>query len=358
MFQARKYTLLLLSIVVILLAGCGEADTTQSALPGGERVNIFGTNANHAHSIVALPDNVIVMATHYGVFRSTDAGKSWETVAAGPGQLMEGLMADSLVVSPLNSQRMFLLTKPALSGAKGTLGIYTSADQGRSWKLSIASRELGDPYLVRAGNDTADEVYTYIPKLGALGLKVSRDAGQHFTQTGTLPFGRILNLLALPGVPGQLLVCGDEGMARSADDGAHWEIVQGITQNGATDGITSIATAGPNSPIYAAGDRGIYVSQDGGKSFTVTSSSLYGGLVVSPAQTQVLYGITGRALYRSADGGHSWNALPAVNAPGRPEFYAPDPKDAAQVYVALSYPTSVYRFDQNSGQWMSLTPKS
>ena len=38
-------------------------------------------------------------------------------------------------------------------------------------------------------------------------------------RSGTLPFGSIQGLLALPGAPGTLLVYGYEGIARSSDGG-------------------------------------------------------------------------------------------------------------------------------------------
>ncbi len=45
------------------------------------------------------------MATHYGLFRSSDDGATWQEVAGGKNQPMQGLMTYSLVVSPLDSQQ-------------------------------------------------------------------------------------------------------------------------------------------------------------------------------------------------------------------------------------------------------------
>jgi hypothetical protein len=36
---------------------------------------------------------------------------------------------------------------------------------------------------------------------------------------------------------------------------------------------------------------------------------------------------------------------------------AADPANPTQVYLSLSYPTEVYRFDQSNQNWTSLTPK-
>jgi hypothetical protein len=201
-----------------------------------------------------------------------------------------------------------------------------------------------------AGNDTPDEVYVYLRDLGALGLKVSLDDGQHFSATGTLPFGIIAGLLAIPGAPGQLLVYSSDGMARSTDGGHHWQLMNGIT-----GGIFDVATSGPHSPIYASGDNGIYVSKDGGKNFTLVNTHVYGSLSVSPAQTQVLYGHTGTAVYRSSDGGRTWSSLPHIS--GNLANLSVDPTNASILYLSLSYPTAVYRFTQTDATWSSLTPK-
>lgn len=354
--HARWSLLTILSIIALFLSACGSDNTTPTpaVTPTAVPVNGFGTAANHVHSLLAFPKQVLLLATHYGLFRSEDDGASWTEVAAGPHQLMEGLMTYSLVSSPINPQRLYVLTQPVARSSPGTVGLYTSADQGRTWKLSIAAASIttGTIFTVAAGNDTPDEVYVYLPDLGALGLKVSMDDGQHFSATGTLPFGHLTGLLAIPGVTGQLLAYSSDGMARSTDGGIHWEVIKGIT-----GGIFGLATSGPHSPIYASGDAGVYVSRDGGKTFTlVNNQAAYGSLSVSPAQTQVLYGRTGTAVYRSTDGGHTWSPLPHIA--GNLGNLAVDPTNATILYLSLSYPTEVYRFSQTNAIWSSLTPKA
>jgi len=345
-----------MGLIALQLVACG-GDTTgtqPAANPTPVRVNGFGTAANHVHSLLVLPSHVLMLATHYGLFRSEDGGTTWQEVAGGSNQPMDGLMTYSLAYSPLNSQRLYVLTQPAIITHAGTVGLYTSADEGRTWKLSVAAASLTPKtiFVLAPGNDTPDEVYTYLPDLGTLGLKRSLDDGQHFTSTGTLPFGLIFGVLAIPGVPGHLLVYGSDGMASSTDGGIHWQVIKNITGS-----INDMTTAGPHSPIYASGDAGIYSSLDGGKTFKlVYTQASFASLAVSPAQPQVIYGKTGTSVYRSDDGGHSWNALPHIN--GNLAVLATDPTNASSVYLSLSYPTELYRLSQHSKGWLSLTPQA
>ncbi len=354
---SNKWLVIIALSLAFLLSACGSDNTAgpqPTTVPTEAPVNGFGIAANHVHSLLALPTHVLVLATHYGIFRSGDDGSTWQEVAAGNNQLMQGLMAYSLEVSPLDPQRLYVLTLPATIPHKGVLGLYTSADQGRTWQLGITTASITSSsiYLVEPGNDTPTEVYIYLPDLGALGLRISLDAGQHFSSTGTLPFGRILGLRAIPGIPGRLLAYGSDGMALSSDGGNHWQVFKNI--NG---GIYDVATPGPHSPIYASGDAGIFVSQDGGKTFTLASAQAsYASLTVSMIKPQVIYGKTGLAAYRSTDGGHTWQTLPHIN--GNLAELAVDPSNASEVYLSLSYPTEVYRLDQNDTGWLSLTPRA
>ena len=343
-------------LLALLLTGC-------STLTGGDtqlqpaKVNVFGTAANHVHSLITLSNNVLVLATHHGLFRSADGGQHWALVAASPDQ---GLMTNWLAASPLSQQRLYVMTFPSVADHKGILGLYTSADQGRTWKIAITAKQLGNNnFIVQPGNESPNQVYVYVNALGAQGLKVSKDAGQHFTTAGSLPFGNIGGLLAIPGAPGTLLVYGFEGVARSTDSGAHWNVIPDMHQQA----VFGMTTGGPNHPIYATGDKGIYASQDAGKSFSlVYPGTSYSALTASPVDPQLLYGKTSRTIFRSTDGGHSWNALPPpTGSHGSLYDLAADPTNPALLYLGLSYPTEVYRYDQDSGSsqpWTSLTPKA
>jgi photosystem II stability/assembly factor-like uncharacterized protein len=346
---------LLLAAMLLILAACDTSTggPQNTPTPSPAPVNGFGVAANHVHSLVLLPSShILLLATHYGIFRSTDGGATWQQETNGPGQPMPGLMEYALTYSPLNPQRLFVLTQPDSIGYKGIPGLYTSADGGKTWKMSVAAATISSRYIytAAAGNDTPDEVYIYLSELGNLGLKRSMDDGQHFSSTGALPFDLIFGILVLPNEPGHLFVYGPSGMASSSDGGIHWTTIPGTS-----DGIYDMVTAGANSPIYASGDAGVYSSTDGGKTFRlVYTQASYSQLAVSPDQPQVLYGEASTAVYRSTDGGKTWTALPHIN--GNLAVMAVVPDHPSQVYLSLSYPTEIYRLNSSGTAWTSLTP--
>ena len=348
-------TLIGLSISVLLFAACGGSGSTAPATPTPVAVNGFGIAENHVHSLVTLPNNVLLLATHYGIYRSSDGGTTWQQTSGAANQLMQGVMDYSLSSSPVDPQRIYVLTQPSVIGPhSGVLGLYTSADQGRTWSLmQKTSTFTASPtgiYFVAAGNASSNQTFIYILSQGANGLKVSNDNGAHFSNAGTLPFGIILGMFAVPNEPGQLLVYGSNGMARSTDSGKHWQVLSSIQ-----GGIYSVTTAGPHSPIYAGGDNGIYVSNDEGKTFSsVNTQATYGFLTVAPSQPQTLYGKTGTGVFRSSDGGKNWTQLPSIK--GTLAYLAVDTTNPSNLYLSLSYPVQVYHLDQ--GSWASLTPKA
>lgn len=355
----KKLHLFALMSLALLFAACNSSQSPNSD-PAEQAVNGFGSAANHVHSLVVLPDtnHTLILATHYGIFRSENHGATWQQTAAGTNQIMHNLMTFDLTYNPLNPQRLYVLTQVAQVPYTSKLGLYTSGDGGLTWQLSAPAAQFtsGSIYLDQAGNDSPSQVYIYITAMGPLGLLVSTDNGQHFTQAGAkLPFGNVLGLLPVPDKPGHLIVYGNDGIATTSDDGQHWQVIAGIQ-----DSIFEMTTPGPQDPIYAYGDNGIYASQDGGSSFQlVYTQHNFASLTASPQNPQIVYGKLGLGVYRSIDGGKSWSELPVMNNSQQSltgDVLIADPINENQVYLAISYPVVAYLFQSTSKSWHSITP--
>ena len=347
-FPAIYTSVSLMLVLLFCLSACADtgAATTTNVQPLA--VNGFGTASNHGHALLAMPDSSLLLATHFGLYRSTNNGRSW----SGPDKTLGTMMASSLSSSPLNGHRIYVLAETTTSDQQGTVGLYVSNDEGESWQPGISATKTGGKmYTVVAGNRSIDEAYAYVPTKGAQGLLVSEDGGKHFTSPGPIPFGRINGIQPIPDAPGQVLIYSSDGAARSIDGGKHWTIIKSFTSS-----VYSIVTGGPKSPIYASSDVGIYASHDDGITFKQVYGQSRSALTAVPDEPLWLYGKTGRLVYKSEDGGHSWQALPAIQ--GNLENLAPDPHNVANLYLSLSYPMEIYHYDENSASWTSLTPKA
>jgi photosystem II stability/assembly factor-like uncharacterized protein len=149
----------------------------------------------------------------------------------------------------LDSHRWFAAT---------TAGIYTSTDEGRTWKGGqilgkqdfVTIRTHGDAVLAATGSSVV----------------VSSDAGSSWKLAAPLPSYVVSIRSAAIASDSQFVIASREGAFRSADGGATWEhIVNGLP---AKD-ITSVSFDGTHKRMLATSDQTgvIFESRDGGHSW-------------------------------------------------------------------------------------------
>src|SRR5215475_4557745 len=78
-FLALRFPAMLLALIaamLIVLSACGSTTTDP-----------YGGPQNHLHDILALSGvpHTILVASHYGLYRSSDDGQHWTTVAGTTG---------------------------------------------------------------------------------------------------------------------------------------------------------------------------------------------------------------------------------------------------------------------------------
>jgi len=177
-----------------------------------------------------LPENV-------GLIRSTDHGATWKPVSelgradfhilqvTGDRVIAVRVEEENVEVSADGGRTFEVRTPPALPvdvafdprdpsrmAVTTGQGVYTSSDEGRTWRLrdNLASEQLAWA--------APDELYRSDP--GGL-VKVSRDGGETWSDRGSV--GPSINELALDG-DGALYASVPGGeVRRSSDGGATWE---------------------------------------------------------------------------------------------------------------------------------------
>jgi photosystem II stability/assembly factor-like uncharacterized protein len=331
-----------LVMALALLAGCGGSTSD------------YGGNKNHVHDLAVLGDKsgTVLVASHIGLYRSTDHGQSWAETAGGAGQIMDGLMLYKLAVAPADPAHVYLLAGPRpddRAAARDVTGIYASADSGATWHRASTADPFGGtlPYTLVAGAGSVAHVYALRQEESSSTLYESTDGAVHWQALPKLPISSVNGLVADPDKPGRLyLYSVSTGLYETADNGAHWQTVPALK-----NGIFSVAVAGQT--VWANGDTGLAVSHDGGATFTSLSTPVSMNSIVTTAHDpNFAWGVAGSAISATPDQGASWKTLATPpHAPG--VLFAPSP---TELWSAGSYPLTVARTTDSGASWQTLLP--
>jgi photosystem II stability/assembly factor-like uncharacterized protein len=285
-----------------------------------------------------------------GVWRSNDAGRTWQPIFDSEAIASIGAIA----VAPSNPQIIYVGTGEAdmRSDISYGNGMYRSADGGKSWahigledsrqiaRILIDPKEPERVFVAALG-------HAYGPN-GERGVFYSKDGGKkwkrvlfHDENTGAI------DLAFEPGNPKTIFAAllqtrrppwnvyppskgPGTGLYRSKDGGEHWEQLTGHGLPGEGLGRMGIAFA-PSNPrrIYLIADAkegGLYRSDDGGENWGRVSDDrrIWGRgwyfceVSVDPKDADTVY-VPNTGLYRSRDGGKSFTVL--KGEPGGDDYH-------------------------------------
>jgi photosystem II stability/assembly factor-like uncharacterized protein len=226
--------------------------------------------------------------THHGdgVYRSTDAGKTWQHLG-----LQQTQHIARIVIDPRNPDILLVAAQGALYGPSEQRGIFKSADGGKNWKRVLYVNDKTGCAELSMDPRNPRILYAAMWEHGRLPWKV------------------------ISGGPGS-------GLYKSTDGGDTWQRLE----NGLPKemGKMSIAVC-PSRPdkVYALiesdSDKeagGLFVSEDAGKSWRritndhrlVQRAWYYIELFTDPKNDNTLYVLSAPAL-RSTDGGNTWEDI-------------------------------------------------
>ena len=283
-----------------------------SANQGASWVAAAGQPEAHSIAVMASSGDTLYLgsagiASLGGVFRSGDGGEHWEAASTG----LSGRWIESIAVDP---------QQPGVVYAQASDHLLVSEDDGASWRLSLAAPNvlvfgsgdlLVDPYLRgRVWSTTGDSLWR------------SDDGGHRWLAVSRIGAG-IEALAADPRTRGGVWAGGRNGLFQSSN-GRAWKQVRPARDESL--GVVDIAVA-PGDPRlvwvagYASTTGGVplgprlYRSGDGGQSWQRRDDGLPGTVVtrlaLDPEQPDVLFAAAGDGLFGSRDGGASWQRLPS-----------------------------------------------
>jgi photosystem II stability/assembly factor-like uncharacterized protein len=259
-----------------------------------------------------------------GLFHSADGGQSWAEVSQ-PALPFPGARPPfsygvfDLAILP--ATRTSPATPPALFALAGLL-VFRSTDSGASWQsIAPVPPPLGEGYtyslaVVRGSPDTLFSVQQIFSNDGFahVGLFSSRDLGATWTRVddGTIP--NELRLVVAPN--GELYSVSIESFSHGEGGGAHWRRfwigsqLSGFSSTFPSGGLLRWSRDG--SRLYSLAGSRLYQSTDGGRSWIVRSQIFSASFVkvtdvqIDPSRPATLFITTDVGVYRSDDGGASW----------------------------------------------------
>jgi photosystem II stability/assembly factor-like uncharacterized protein len=226
------------------------------------------------------------MATGDGIYKSTDAGKTWQYMG-----LKETRVISQIVVDPQNPQVVFVAAMGHVFGKNPERGVYKSTDGGKTWKKVL--------YVNDSTGASCIAIDPHNPRILFAGM----------WQAYRKPW------IMSSGGPGS-------GLYQSTDGGITWK---NISQNpGLPKGVLgkiTVSVSGANSNrIYAfieALNGGIFRSDDGGRTWSrryhqseLTQRAWYFGRVFAdPKNENRVYAPQVSGLFRSDDGGNHFHPI-------------------------------------------------
>jgi photosystem II stability/assembly factor-like uncharacterized protein len=254
--------------------------------PSNPNVVYVGTGEADMRDSIAYGD---------GVYKSTDAGKTWKHTG-----LENTKQIGRIIVDPKNPNTVFVAALGNAYGANPDRGVYRSRDGGATWqKVLFKNDDIG---AIDLSFDPTDSQIIY-----ATLWNVRRPPWFIYAPANG------------PGA----------GIFKSLDGGSTWkEISEGIPIQGR--GHIGIAVAPANrNRVYAAVDAkegGVFSSNDAGATWTRLSSDkrlwdrgwYFEKISVDPKNPDVVY-VMNTSVYRSTDTGKTWT--PIKGAPGGDDYH-------------------------------------
>ena len=261
-----------------------------------------------------------------GIYKSLDAGKTWNHVWTQEGQI--GQMA----VHPTNPDIAFAAVLGHAFGPNPERGVYRTTDGGRTWKqvlkknadtgASAVVLDPSNPNIVVAGLWEARR-YPWDLKSGGpgSGLWVSRDGGDTWKAlTGNgLPEGTWGKIgVAVAPSDGRrvyaLIEAEKGGLFRSDDGGENWTLASGSHELRQRAWYYTTLTVSPANPDEVwCPQVPLLKSIDGGKTFEHVEGPPHGDhhdIWIDPKDPRRIIGCDDGGVYLTTNGGENWIAPP------------------------------------------------
>jgi len=264
----KKQAVVLVAVVLFIFASMVSVFAVDLAWEDIGRGNL------NLKTVLVETENpqIIYIGSGQGIFKSEDGGESWRSILSSRG-----------TNKGVNFLLFALYDKNSLYAATGN-GLYQSLNRGKSWnRLFRGKNYLENECTALAISPSA----IYLGTRG--GLFVSKDKGRSWCkETGKLGNSEILAIAYNPNELNYIYVVCADGVFKTSDAGKNWErifvahpvengdngdeVIEDQDEPGRFSDIKYV-TIDPNNLncLYVATSKGVYRSQDKGKSWEMLS---------------------------------------------------------------------------------------
>lgn len=236
------------------------------------RANEEALNGRNLHSLTASPANAdkVFAASEDAILKSADGGKTWAAVtqprvvvAPRPGQRVP-----SVGRVHIHAVRAVQYGKGAVILFAGTdAGLFRSSNSGTTWEQVKAAGITGESVLAIYAPPSGD---SRLAARTASGLFISEDSG-HTWQPALVPNGYYIYDVALPATHDvAILAATSRGVLQSTDEGAHWKLVTEGVPAATVDSVRFNPSEGREAFLVQYGS--VYRTVDGGDSWQAFSN--------------------------------------------------------------------------------------
>ena len=289
--NARRKQLVLAVLIVITVA---TAIVLFGGPPGaapGEAKPLSAWRPADYHALAFSPTNpnVIYFGHHNGLLKSEDGGRTWS--AAKNERNWDAM---SLSMPAADSKTVYVA---------GHDIFYKSTAGGATWDKVRHNLPGTDIHAFGVVPENPQALYAFVV---GHGLFQSEDGGAIWRRRGAPP-PSTMALVVPPGGPNRLLAGSmGSGLVRSEDGGSSWFPAAGGFSGQSAMALAASATT--PGLAYAGSERGLFKSADGGATWQqLPQATPLSILAVSPQDDRRLAGIDSQgAVLRSDDGGQTW----------------------------------------------------
>jgi photosystem II stability/assembly factor-like uncharacterized protein len=230
-----------------------------------------------------------------GIYKSTDAGKTWTHLG-----LRDGQQISQMAVDPRNPDRLFVAVAGHPYGPNTERGVYRSTDGGQSFQPVLQKNENIGAAGVEIDPGNADIVYATL-------WEAREGPWENGAWNGA-----------------------DGGIYKSTDGGQTWQLLAGGLPSGIVQAYVSVSRSDPRRLFASVATKDkvdLYRSNDAGATWLIATDDprprgrIGGGDLpmpkIDPKNPDTMY-VTSTVTWKSVDGGKTWTGF--RGAPGGDDY--------------------------------------